>query len=575
MSNLNVVEPFGEGFIAALCPELILFAGMILLIIVPNLGKGKFRIPGTQKRVYWLFGGQRFKQTSDPRLPAWIAVVTLGAAFIQTLLSFQGGVERTAIVSEGGTQILMVNAFSRVFELIFFGALTLATFASMNRLDVKGIGAKISSDELYNNRRQGDFYILMVTCALGMSIVALAQDLFVLFIGLELASFSTYVLVAFFKETKSGTEAGMKYFIVGSVASGVGLYGLSMLYLWAGSLQLDVLADTFAQSGSDPLALIAIGFVLVGFGFKVSAAPFHFAAPDAYSGASSPVAGVLATASKAMGMVGLLRMLLIVAAPESSEDGTVWLVCLGLLSVITMTWGNLAALGSTNPKRMLAYSSVAHAGYMLAAITAIGAWNWDSSLSGDPSQAAIAVLTALIFHLVVLVAFKLGAFLVISVLESEGGGSRLSSLGGLAKREPFLAVAMFIFMISLAGVPPLAGFMSKLLVIMGIVKVAVGDMGDAISTGSELGLSDVHWVWWLALAMVINSAISVYYYLRIVVVMFFEEPEEGTSGPLPNGWQVRVAILACLLATVFFGVASDKLLEICEIAAQSFNYDWV
>tara|TARA_B100000900_G_scaffold263254_2_gene224518 strand:- start:1070 stop:2797 length:1728 start_codon:yes stop_codon:yes gene_type:complete len=574
MSALRTVEPFGEGFISALCPELILFAGLILLIIVPNLGTGKFRIPGTQTRVYWLFGGNRFKLTSDPRLPSWIAFITIGAAFLMSMLSFQDGVERTAIVSEGGTEILMVNAFSRIFELIFFGALTLAAFASMNRMDVKGIGARLSSEDLYNNRRQGDFYILMVTCALGMSIVALAQDLFVLFIGLELASFSTYVLVSFFKETKAGTEAGMKYFIVGSVASGVGLYGLSMLYLWAGSLQLDVLATSFANSGSEALPMIAIGFVLVGFGFKVSAAPFHFAAPDAYSGASSPVAGVLATASKAMGIVGLLRVLLIIAAPESSEDGTVWLACLGLLAVITMTWGNLAALGSTNPKRMLAYSSVAHAGYMLAAITAIGAWNWDDNLSGDPGEAAVVVLAALIFHLIVLVAFKLGAFLVLSVLESEGGGSRLSSLGGLAKREPFLAVSMFIFMISLAGVPPLAGFMSKLLVIMGIVKVALGDMGDAIATGSDLGLTDVHWVWWLALAMVINSAISVYYYLRIGVVMFFEDAEPGNEGPLPNGWQVRLAILTCLLATLFIGVAGDKLIEICTIAAESFNYNW-
>lgn len=574
LSSLNTVEPFGEGFITALCPELILFVGLILLIIVPNLGAGRFRIPGTQTRVPWFFGGNRFKLTSDPRLPSWIAVLTIGSAFLMSILSFQDGVERTAIVSEGGTEILMVNAFSRVFELVFFGALTLAAFASMNRMDVKGIGAKLSSDDLYNNRRQGDFYILMVTCALGMSIVALAQDLFVLFIGLELASFSTYVLVTFFKETKAGTEAGMKYFIVGSVASGVGLYGLSMLYLWAGSLQLDVLATTFASSGSEALPMIAIGFVLVGFGFKVSAAPFHFAAPDAYSGASSPVAGVLATASKAMGIVGLLRVLLIIAAPESSEDGTVWLVLLGLLSVVTMTWGNLAALGSTNPKRMLAYSSVAHAGYMLAAITAIGAWNWDENLSGDPGEAAVVVLAAVIFHLIVLVAFKLGAFLVLSVLESEGGGSRLSSLGGLAKREPFLAVSMFIFMISLAGVPPLAGFVSKLLVIMGIVNVALGDMGDAIASGSEFGLSDVHWVWWLAFAMIINSAISVYYYLRIGVVMFFEEAESGSEGPPPKGWQVRFAILACLLATLFIGVASDKLIEICTVAAESFNYNW-
>ena len=574
MSDVSTVQPFKEGFVSALCPELIIFAGLLLLIIVPNLGKGTVRIPGTQTRVMWFLGGERFKLTSHPKIPSWIAFISLTAAFVQTLLSFQDGVDRVLITTDGGTDLMMVNGFSRVFELIFFGALALAAFASMNRLEVKGVGPNISTGELYNNRRQGDFYILMLTCALGMSVVALAQDLFVLFIGLELASFSTYVLVSFYKETKAGTEAGMKYFIVGSVASGVGLYGLSMLYLWAGSLQFDVLAAQFAINGTDSLPLIAIGFVLVGFGFKVSAAPFHFAAPDAYSGASSPIAGILATASKAMGIIGLLRMLLIVASPEASDDGTVWLVLLGVLSLVTMTWGNIAALGSTNPKRMLAYSSVAHAGYMLAAITAIGAWNWDDSLAGDGGESAVTVLTAIIFHLVVLVAFKLGAFLVLSVLESDGDSSRLSSLGGLAKREPYLAVAMFIFMISLAGVPPMAGFVSKLLVIMGIVKVAVGQMGAEIVAGGDYGIGDVHWVWWLALAMVINSAISMYYYLRIGVVMFFEEPEEGRTGSLPQGWQVRVAILACLMVTLFAGVASDKLLEICEVAAHSLNYDW-
>ena len=275
MSTVENVEPFGDGFISALCPELIIFAGLLALIIIPNLGKGTVRIPGTQTRVMWLLGGERFKITSNPKMPAWIASITLAAAFTQTVLSFQDGVDRTAIVTESGTQLLLVNGFSRVFEMIFFGALTLAAFASMNRLEVKGIGPKLSTDNLYNNRRQADFYILMLTCGLGMSVVALAQDLFVLFIGLELASFSTYVLVAFYKEAKVGTEAGMKYFIVGSVASGVGLYGLSMLYLWAGSLQFDVLAAQFVINGTDPLPLIGIGFVLVGFGFKVSAAPFH------------------------------------------------------------------------------------------------------------------------------------------------------------------------------------------------------------------------------------------------------------------------------------------------------------
>ena len=491
---MSETQAFSNEFYSALLPEMLLFAGLIALILIPNLGKGTFRIPGTQLRLPWFLGGQRFGLTSNPRLPAWIATITLAGAFAAVLDSLNGGVESLLVVSsdsDAAKELLMVNGFSRVFELIFFGALALASFASMNRLKVEGTGGKLTEDQLFNNRRQADFYILMLTCGLGMSVVALAQDLFVLFIGLELASFSTYVLVAFMKESKTGSEAGMKYFIVGSVASGVGLYGLSMLYLWSGSLQFDALALAFAETGTEPLPLIGIGFVLVGFGFKVSAAPFHFAAPDAYAGASSPVAGVLATASKAMGMVGLIRMLLIVAAPESSDGSAVWLVAIGALAALTMTWGNIAALGSTNPKRMLAYSSVAHAGYMLAGLTAIGAWTWDPSFAGQEGEAALLVMTALMFHLLVLVAFKLGAFLVLSILENDGDSSRLSSLGGLAKREPLLAFAMFIFMISLAGVPPMAGFLSKLMVIMGIVNVGVG---SGINS-----LGDLHWVWWLVL----------------------------------------------------------------------------
>ena len=172
----------------------------------------------------------------------------------------------------------------------------------------------------------------------------------------------------------------------------------------------------------------------------------------------------------------------------------------------------------------------------------------------------------LLFHLLVLVAFKLGAFLVLSILESDGDASRLSSLGGLARREPLLAFAMFIFMISLAGVPPMAGFLSKLMVIMGIVNVGVGN--------SASSLSDFHWVWWLAFLMVINSAISVFYYLRVAVVMFFEEPEEGREGPLPSGWQVRTSILICVLATVLIGIFGDSLLEMCRTAAESLTTDW-
>ena len=551
------------GDLKLLAPELTVFVGLLLIMIVPNLGNGTFRIPGTSIRLPWFLGGTRYKFVSSPRLPGLLAVLTMAVALFQVVayLINSNGLDGDVVSSDSGIEIFKINMFSRIFEAIFFAALLLAAIASLDRLPI-GPHKSDDIDVLFNNRRQADFYILMLTSALGMSVVALAQDMFVLFVGLELASFSTYVLVAFHKETRAGSEGGAKYFIVGSVASAVGLYGLSMLYLWAGSLQFEVLAVKWAEDGGSALSMMALGFVLVGFAFKISAVPFHFAAPDAYSGANSPVAGVLATASKAMGMLGLMRVLLIVTIPEASGGSAIWIGLLGVLAAITMTWGNIAALGSENPKRMLAYSSVAHAGYMLAALTAIGAWNW--GLAEDAEGAMDVIVAALLFHMFVLVFFKLGAFLVLGVLEMEGGASRLSSLAGLGKREPLLAVGMFLFMISLAGVPPMAGFLSKLLVIMGIVEVATG-------TGSLSSIGDAHWVWWLALLMVLNSAISMFYYLRIGVVMYFHEPEEGREGPLASGKSIRVAIALCAIGTVTFGLVGGELVEICRDAAQSLR----
>ena len=563
MNKLAAVGGVSTGDLKLLAPELTVFVGLLLIMIVPNLGNGTFRIPGTSIRLPWFLGGTRYKFVSSPRLPGLLAVLTMAVALFQVVVYLinSNGLDGDVVSSNSGIEIFKINMFSRIFEAIFFAALLLAAIASLDRLPI-GPQKSDDIDVLFNNRRQADFYILMLTSALGMSVVALAQDMFVLFVGLELASFSTYVLVAFHKETRAGSEGGAKYFIVGSVASAVGLYGLSMLYLWAGSLQFEVLAVKWAEDGGSALSMMALGFVLVGFAFKISAVPFHFAAPDAYSGANSPVAGVLATASKAMGMLGLMRVLLIVTIPEASGGSAIWIGLLGVLAAITMTWGNIAALGSENPKRMLAYSSVAHAGYMLAALTAIGAWNW--GLAEDAEGAMDVIVAALLFHMFVLVFFKLGAFLVLGVLEMEGGASRLSSLAGLGKREPLLAVGMFLFMISLAGVPPMAGFLSKLLVIMGIVEVATG-------TGSLSSIGDAHWVWWLALLMVLNSAISMFYYLRIGVVMYFHEPEEGREGPLASGKSIRVAIALCAIGTVAFGLVGGELVEICRDAAQSLR----
>ena len=560
----EIVEVFSTEFWQAFAPETVLVFGLVLIFIIPNLGNSKFRIPLTKIKVPWFFGGRRFKLTGSPAIPGMLATATLFTTLGMMVIETIDGNTSATTVTSGDVVLLQIDGFSRLFEIIFLTAVLLASMASLDRVPANTFSGKKSLNEMYDNRRQADFYILMLTTALGMCMVALAQDLFVLFVGLELASLATYVLVGFHKESKAGAEAGVKYFIVGSVASGIGLYGLSLLYLEFGSLQLATLSENW-ENGSI-LGTIALGLVLVGFGFKVSAAPFHFAAPDAYAGANSPVAGVLATASKAMGMIGLVRVLLVVALPGSETDeSAIWLYTLATLSVVTMTWGNLAALGSKNPKRMLAYSSVAHAGYMMAALTAVGAWKWGEVEA--PAEYAEAIVAAVLFHLFVLVAFKLGAFLVLALLEMEGGASRLSALSGLARRDPLIGTAMFIFMLALAGVPPLAGFMSKFLVVAGIVSASIGDL----SANGSISFSELHWIWWLALAIFINSAISVFYYLRIGVIMFLDVPEEGRRKPLPYGASIRMAIWICLVATIILGLSGDTLIDMCYRAAESLN----
>ena len=555
--------PINTSEAELIIPELIMLFGLVAIILIPNLGKASFRIPLTRIRVPVLIGGSRFKSTNNPKLPNQISLITFTSALFFGLM-------QTSYDTIGET--LEVTEFSRLFSLIFIAALLLATIATTHRLparvnvkppnesDSENISTK-KIDALIDNRRQVDFHIILIMVGLGMSLMSMATHLFMLFVCIELASLSSYILVAFHKESKIGGEAGMKYFIVGSVASAVGIYGMSLLYLWSGDLSLDALAMKWSESQSvDPLAGIAVGLMLVAFGFKVGAAPFHLAAPDAYSGASSPVAGLLATASKAMGFVALMRILVSVTMPIEGE--AFWYTAIAVIAVVTMTWGNLAALTSSNPKRMLAYSSVSHAGYMLAGLAAIG--------SGLGSEKAIElVLTAIVFHLAVLVIFKFGAFLVLSLLETEGRSHKLEDLHGLARRDPLVAGSMFLFMLSLAGVPPLSGFLSKFLMINGIVNISAGT-GASDATSVIDWLSSVEPVFWLAFAIVINSALSMFYYLRIGLVMFFEEPEDSRT--LKDAFSLRLAIVVCAILTVIVGIGplSDSLLEMVAEAINSF-----
>ena len=536
--------------------------GLAAIIIVPNLGDARFRVPLTNTRIPVLIGGTRFPATRDPRVPNLIAIATLVAALLAGTLALLDPPGSGAI---GST--LEVDPFSSLMTNLFLLVLILCTVSATQRLpsdpeatapaedeDEEGESAKTSA--LYDNRRQADFHILLLTLGLGMSLMAKSTHLFMLFVCLELASLSSYVLVGFHKETKAGGEAGTKYFIVGSVASAIGIYGMSLLYLWQGDLSVSGLAQSWQSMETiDPLAAAGVGMMIVAFGFKVGAAPFHLAIPDAYSGTSSMVAGVLATASKAMGFVALMRLLLTIAMPATGP--AFWYGALAVLSVVTMTWGNLAALSSDNPKRVLAYSSVAHAGYMLAAVSAIG-----SGLADGPASEMIVV--AVLFHLCVLVLFKMGPFMVLSAIEREGGSHRVAGLNGLASRDPLMAASMFVFMLSLAGVPPFSGFLSKLLMLNGIVTVSAGTGG----AGSILSwATSVEPVFWLAVAIVLNSALSIFYYLRMGMVMFFE-PNEGGEGS-PCNPVIRTLIVSLAVLSLAFGIGppSEWLLGLAEDAA--------
>jgi len=306
----SIISDMDPATAQLILPELLMLGGIIAMILVPNFGDATMRIPLTKIRIPFLIGGTRFATTNNPKLPNQIATTTLALAFMTSLL----------FLSEEGDvgNLLHVDEFSRMFALVFSAALLLASLATTVRLPARPkASAPLDTDStvisdakvnaLIDNRRQVDFHILLLTTGLGMSLMAMATNLFMLFVCLELASLSSYILVAFHKENDVGGEAGTKYFIVGSVVSAIGIYGMSLLYLWNGNLDMtDLAASWDAMEGMDPLATIGVGLMLVAFGFKVGAAPFHLAVPDAYAGASSPVAGVLATASKAMGFVALI-----------------------------------------------------------------------------------------------------------------------------------------------------------------------------------------------------------------------------------------------------------------------------
>ncbi len=368
---------------------------------------------------------------------------------------------------------------------------------------------------------QGEYYYLLLTSFLGCVLMPASRDLLMLFIALELVSGPAFLMAAFRKGDVRSTEAGVKFFIIGVLSAAVTLYGMSLIMGLTGSTRLDEIGAALAalDPGKQTLADAAILFVIVGFAFKVSAAPFHFWAPDTYEGAPVPVTAFLAVASKAAGFAGLLQLMFVAFRGEYEF----WAPVFAILSIVTMTVGNLLALQQKQVVRLLAYSGIAQAGYMLLPF----------ALVGDNPTVNEAAFSASVSYILIYGVMNIGAFAVAVAVSRRHRGLLISDFAGLTRVAPLVGVAMTVFMVSLAGIPPTGGFWAKLLV---------------FQAGVERGGVGI----WLAVIMVINSVISIVYYLAIPRAMIFQEPENDERLPVPvlvTG-VVALAMVAILLIFV-------------------------
>jgi NADH-quinone oxidoreductase subunit N len=413
----------------------------------------------------------------------------------------------------GFWEMVKVDAFSIFFHFVVAAVTILVILSSYEYMQVQQI-------------RAGEYYALILFGAVGMALMSSAVELVLIFIALEISSISTYILAGFRRRAAISSEASLKYFLLGSFATAFFLYGVALMFGATGSTSIARISASLAQyagSGHGPLlAYLAVALMFVGLGFKVAAAPFHVWTPDVYEGAPAPVVGFMSTAPKAAVFAVLLRIMFQAQAP-----GRIWLIWVA--AALSMTIGNIAALVQDNVKRLLAYSSIAHAGYLLVAFAALPA-------NGIP---------AAMFYTSSYAAMNVGAFAVVGHL--AGAGERyvtIEDYSGLGRRSPMLAVILTIFLLSLIGIPITGGFFAKFYVF------------SAALQANLVGLTIIG---------VLNSAIAAYYYLRIIVVMYMREPrEEVPVTPVSAG--LGIALGLSLAATIYLGVLPGRVLE---YAAQS------
>jgi NADH-quinone oxidoreductase subunit N len=399
-------------------------------------------------------------------------------------------------------------------------------------LFLAGAGISILMSARYmktEHENHGEYYALMLLSVVGMMCMASGFDIILIFIGLELMAISTYVLVGFLRRDRRSNEAALKYLLLGAFSSGIFAYGLSLLYGLTGTTSLpDIarsLSSLLAKDAHNPIAIVALLTTMTGLLFKVAAIPFHQWAPDAYEGAPTCITGFMSVAVKAAGWAMLMRVLLWGLSPMRST----WVPVLVFVSIATMTGANLAALTQTNTKRLLAYSSIAHVGYMLLGLIA-GTY---TDLSPDG-------IKGILIYLLVYTFMNLGAFGVITSLRHRNViGDELDDLNGLYSRAPVEAVLMLIFLLSLAGIPPLAGFYGKYFIFLSLIESG-------------------HYA--LASLGVLYSVFGLYYYLKMANAMFMGQPEE--RGVLPVSWAMRAALAITAFATVFIGIMPDRFINI-------------
>ena len=431
----------------------------------------------------------------------WMTIVGAAIALWVSIQMHQAGINETQFYD-----MFKVDNFSLFFNMIFLVSTILVVLFSMSYLNRR-------------NTKQGPYYLLILLATLGMMLMAAGNELIIVFLGLELMSLSLYVLAGYFRDNPASSEAGMKYLLLGAFASAFFLYGIALIYGGAGTTSIPAIAEKITAESTSPLLLAGMFLLVVGFGFKVAIVPFHQWAPDVYEGAPTTIAAFISAGPKAAGFAAFLRIFM-EALPNLQGE---WSGVLILLAMLTMTVGNVIAIAQTNIKRMLAYSSIAHAGYVLIGLTAA---------NNDGISSAM-------LYLLIYCVMNIGAFGAVILAKTEDGESlMISDYAGLGTRKPLIAIFMSVMLLSLAGFPPTAGFVGKFY----IFKAAVG-AGHI----------------WLVIIGAVNTAISAFYYLRVVVTMYMREPEEELEFS-PYASTLVVGLIIAAVGVLLIGILPSLML---------------